>query len=258
MRVLTLIALALVASACSSTVRPRVSLPPTQVEALQAFDYADWTRITTTLVDARGRVDYPKLAADRAGLDRFIALIAVVGPKSKPALFPTREDQLAYYINAYNALTMFNVINRYPAIQSVNDDPKDFFYFTEFELDGGEIDLSSLENKIIRPTFQDARVHFALNCASAGCPVLPAEPFLPATLEAQLSREATRFLHEERNVAVEGGAIVLSQIFEWYAADFTPDPVSWIRAQAGDLDLPATAIVRHRPYDWALNDQSRP
>lgn len=240
---------------CFSTVKPKVELDEGKLAALEAFDYADWTSVVTTHVNDKGQVNYTALLAKRAPLDRFVALIGSVGPNSRPALFKTREAKLAYYINAYNALTMFNVINRLPDMKSVNDDPKSFFYFTEFTLDGKAISLYNLENKVVRPEFNEPRVHFALNCASAGCPQLPAEPFLPDTLEAQLKRETDKFLHESRNVAVEGGAVVLSQIFEWYAEDFKPSPVAWIKSQAADLSLPDGAPVKHRPYDWALNAQ---
>jgi len=67
-----------------------------------------------------------------------------------------------------------------------------------------------LENDVVRPRFKEPRVHFALNCASAGCPKLPAEPFLPESLEQQLNRETHRFLHESRNVSRRGGTVVLS------------------------------------------------
>lgn len=245
------------ALSCVNTARPDVTLDEEALKRADRFDYADWSYVVTTYVNAHGRVDYPALKQDRARLDRFVATLGKVGPETRPELFSTKEAKLAYYINAYNALTMFNVINRYPEIQTVTDKKINFFVLTKFELDGAEVNLYDLENKIIRPRFQDPRIHFALNCASAGCPVLPNEIFDPERLDEQLDRETAKFLHEKRNVAVEGGKIVLSEIFKWYAEDFAPDPVSWIRAYAPDLVLPEGTEVTHRPYDWALNDQTR-
>ena len=77
------------------------------------------------------------------------------------------------------------------------------------------------------------------------------------TITEQLERESQKFIHETRNVAVENGKIVLSEIFKWYAEDFKPDPVAWIRSQADDIELPEGAEVTHRKYDWSLNDQGR-
>ena len=102
----------------------------TAAAQLTTFDYEDWTSVLREHVDDSGRVTYRKLKADRTHLDRFVAMLGAVGPESRPDLFPTRADKLAYYINAYNAFTLFNVINRLPDIQSVMDDKTSFFYFT--------------------------------------------------------------------------------------------------------------------------------
>ena len=250
-------ALALCAS-CATTKVAKSDLKAEDAAALSAMDYTEWKYITTTYVNDHGKVDYVKLLADRAHLDKFMTLIAIVGPSTRPELFKTTEDKLAYYIDAYNACTMFNVINRYPKIQQVVDDQLSFFVTTKFKVDGGETSLYDLENKTVRPTFHDPRVHFALNCASGGCPQLPNEPFLPATVQAQLDREKNKFLHETRNVTIEDGKIVLSNIFDWYKDDFNAgDPVAWIRAQAPDLNLPDVKTFEIRKYDWALNDSNR-
>ncbi|MFN3201467.1 MAG: DUF547 domain-containing protein [Bradymonadia bacterium] len=240
-------------AACSSTVKPKVEIDPSKVSGMKSFDYTDWTEVLKTYVDDAGRVNYSALKANREGLDRFVALIAAAGPRKTPNLFKTKEDRLAYYINAYNALTMFNVINRLPKFVSVNDDPKNFFYFTEFVLDGQDIALYDLENKVIRPTFKEPRIHFALNCASVGCPQLPNEPFLPEKLEEQLTRETVKFLHEERNVKKVADRVLLSQIFEWYAEDFPPTVIRWINGSAADLEIPPDIRITYRPYDWTLN-----
>ena len=240
---------------CFSTVKSSQKIDQATLQNLQVFDYSDWQGLLKAHVDDKGRVNYEALKKNRVPLDRFVALIGAIGPKSRPDLFKSESDKLAYYINAYNAFTMFNVINRLPKMKSVNDDIKSFFYFTEFLMDGGKISLYNLENKLIRKEFSEPRIHFALNCASVGCPQLPAEAFLPETLETQLARETAKFLKESRNVTVEDGAIVLSKIFEWYKVDFPPSPVAWIQAKDAELKLPANLPVKHRPYDWGLNRQ---
>lgn len=253
---LTLMLLAL--TACGGVVKPQTTVSPQTLEAMTEFDYALWTEVLKTHVNKQGQVDYPALLLNRAPLDKFVSQLGAAGPKTRPELFKTDADKLAYYINAYNALTMFNVINRYPDIKSVTDSKASFFVLTEFELDGDEVDLRALENDIVRKQFDEPRIHFALNCASVGCPRLPAEPFLPATLEAQLERETQQFLHEKRNVKWEGNTVWLSSIFDWYAVDFKPTPVGWIRANAKpDLNLPAKVSTRFQDYDWRLNDSTR-
>ncbi len=250
------ILVALVASGCFTTVKPQQLVKPEEIAKMESFSYGDWQHVLKAYVDQAGRVDYEGLRTNRVRLDRYISLIGVVGPKTKPGWFESKPQRLAYYINAYNALTLFNVINRLPELQSVNDDLKSFFYFTTFELDGENISLYALENDLIRPRFREPRIHFALNCASIGCPQLPAEAFLPESLDAQLKRETQKFLNERRNVAFENDKIVLSQIFNWYEEDFPPSALAWIRTQTPDLVLPKAAAVIHRPYDWDLNRQS--
>jgi hypothetical protein len=257
MQLLLLVALIVGCSACGGVVKPKTTIPEAELKALTAFDYSGWTTLLKTHVNDKGQVNYPALNADRAALDTFVAQIAAVGPKTRPELFKTDADKLAYYINAYNALTMFNVINRYPEIKSVYDSAANFFVLTEFLVDGEPIDLRALENDVVRKQFDEPRIHFALNCASVGCPQLPPDPFLPATLDAQLKRETDKFLRETRNVEFKDGKVVLSEIFKWYAEDFKPSPLAWIRAMAPDLNLPEKADISHRAYDWALNDSTR-
>lgn len=257
LRVASLLAFVALGAACSSAVKPKVDLDEGMIAGLTAFDYSEWSNVLKTYVNAEGRVDYKALKANRAGLDRFVALVGAVGPESRPDLFESREAKLAYYINAYNALVMFNVINRLPELRSVNDNATPFFRVTKFEVGGEELSLHALENEVIRPQFKEPRVHFALNCASVGCPKLPMVPFMPETLEAQLTEETKRFLNDERNVHVVADRVVLSQIFEWYKADFQPSPVRWING-VGLLEtaLPTSQNVTYRPYDWSLNSQN--
>ena len=242
-------------SSCVSIREPRLALPPSEPATLVEFSYSDWASVLERHVDDQGLVDYEGLAAARTALDRFLALLAVVGPGTRPDLFPTREDRLAYYLNAYNACVIAEVLERWP-LASVEDVKLGFFYLARYRIDGSPISLYDLENDVVRAIFGEPRAHFALNCASLGCPKLPREPFLGPRLEAQLARESTRFLQEARNVErAPENVLVLSQIFEWFDEDFSPSPLAWLRAQAPDLDLPATVRVRFRPWDWRINAQ---
>lgn len=242
------------ASGCFSTARvPRPAGPPLPVTR-GAFPHQALDALQRKHVDGSGRVDYQGLAADRLELQRYLTAVAEHSPDSDPDLFPTREEQLAYWINGYNAYVLWAVLER-PGMRSVSDEKTDFFYFTEYELGGASWSLYNLENDVIRERFSEPRIHMAVNCASAGCPELPAEAFLPEKLEAQLAREAARFCAHPDKVRVEGNVVKVSQIFEWYAADFEPGgPVEFCR-KWGREDLPSGAKVEYIPYDWALNAQ---
>ena len=244
----------LAVSGCFSTVQlPKFEGPGLPVER-GGFPHHVFDRVLKASVDAQGRVDYRGLAADRGDLVRYLTAVQDVSPHANPELFPTKADALAYWINAYNAYVLFAVTER-PQMKSVNDAPADFFYWTQYVFGGQAHSLYAVENDIVRDEFAEPRIHFALNCASAGCPRLPAEAFTPAALESQLARESQTFCADAKNVGVADNVIRVSQIFEWYAEDFEDGPVAFCR-RWGRSDLPAEATtVEFIPYDWTLTAQ---
>ena len=240
--------------------------------------------VQSSYVDELGRVDYASLAINRTDLERYYQLLASFSPDSHPELFPGDGERLVYWINAYNGAVLRAVLEYYPIVTVGDVKPprllffmpehSGFFYFQKLEFGGVEMNLYDLEHEIIRERFVDPRIHFAINCASNGCPRLPRHAFTVANLDAELDREARRFVAEERNVRVDGDAraLYLSSIFSWYEADF----IDWYKAQhqtdrATLLDVvrlyaspemaPALTAasdydVRIIPYDWGLNDQA--
>lgn len=240
----------------------KVAIPPagTPVQAGEPFPHRLWTEVLRKH-SKDGLVDYRGLQADHAGFDAYLGFVAAMSPESHPAVFPRREDRLAYAINAYNAYVVKGVLDHYPceSVRSVGLIPSDFFRKFEYPFGGRSWTLHAWETKL-RAEFGEPRVHFALNCASLGCPRLPAEAFEPSRLEEQLARETAAFLAEPRNVSREGSRTRLSQVFEWYRGDFEdwmavrgkpPDVTAWIREHGGDAD----GDPEFAPWDWALNDR---
>jgi Protein of unknown function, DUF547 len=222
------------------------------------FPYAEWSALLAKYVDGKGRVDYN--AIDKAAFDKVFAAVAASSPKKTPDKYPSPSAQKAYYIDAYNVLVWKNVLTRLPKLKNVDSEKVSFFYFTKFLVGGDDINLYDLENKIIRPQFKDARVHFALNCASGGCPQLPRDAFTPEKVDEQLSREARKFCNEKRNVDFDPATkkVKLSHIFDWYKDDFGKEPakvIAWINNyRAADAKLPTDAKIEYVDYDWTLND----
>ncbi len=283
-RLLLLLTLATTLFACTTVGPPTLDPePPTPM----TFSHDDFDAFLRRMVDTEGRVDYAAAAADRADLDRYLAALAARSPDSHPEVFPHEHDRLAYWINAYNASAIALVLREYP-IAGVRDVrplgpfsfllPKGagFFLLRRVVLGGKSTTLYGLENVVIRRRFDEPRIHFALNCASIGCPRLPAEAFEGARLETQLARETTRFLAERRNAHArpDEREIALSSIFDWFEDDFTgwlerrhPGRGStleaYVRLHAGDelareLDACADCDVVFVPYDWGLNAQPAP
>jgi len=233
------------------------------------FSYDDWNVVLEKYVDDNGLVDYLGLAADRQALDRFVRQIETTGPKSDPDVFPTREDRLAYYINAYNAHVFSGVLDLGPDAKTVwgfTGMGLGFFVRMKVIVDGETMSLKSLEDDLIREGFKDPRIHAALNCASVGCPKLPAAAFLPERLDEQLDAEMTKFVREERNCKIDTavGTATLSKIFDWFRGDFEDYETAhgggglreYInRYRPADSQLSADLKLEFSKYDKRLNRQ---
>lgn len=242
----------------------------TVASAREVFSHDDWSRVLERFVDDRGYVDYQGLARDRADLDRYLTAIEATSPKSSPQLFPDQKHELAYWINAYNALVFRGVLDRGPETESVWTggliSGRAFFVKMPIVVGGEKLNLKTLEDDWIRAEYQDPRVHAALNCASKGCPRLPRQPFLGDELDEQLDQAMRFFVAEKRNVAVDSdGALILSKIFDWFENDFLDDQrrrgdepsiVAYInRYRASGQKLSPTRSIEYRPYDKSLNQQ---
>lgn len=216
------------------------------------------------------RVDYAALRAEPAELAGYLAeLSAVAAPEFERW---TEAEQLAFLINAYNAFTLKLIIDHYP-VDSIRDigsfwqNPWKMRFFT---LLGEPMYLDRIEHEIIREPgrYDEPRIHFAVNCASIGCPALRPEPFTAAELESQLEDSSTRFLGDSSRNRFRDGRLEVSSIFKWYREDFergwrgADTLASFLALYAGALGLDADAReklasgrlkVRFLDYDWTLN-----
>jgi hypothetical protein len=240
----------------------------TAVPPAAALDLELYARIlsehTHEAQDTAGtRVDYLALRSS----PRWRSLIASLAA-SRPAELRSREEKLAFWLNAYNVLAMRLVAKHYP-VESIRDIGSLFrpvWGRSAGTIDGRSYSLDEIEDDILRP-LGDPRIHGAINCASTSCPSLRREPFEPARIDAQLDDSVRRFLAEPRKgLAIDPGAssVRLSKIFDWFEDDF--------EAGGGVLDFVAKyapegarawllahgrqARVRYLPYDWQLNDGS--
>ncbi len=206
-----------------------------------------------------GRVDYDGFKQNEARLDQYLAILSSTDPGAL-----SRNHQFAFYINAYNAFTIKLVLTRYPGINSIKEiggffsNPwnKKFIRLNRFT-----VSLDHIEHDILRPRFKDARVHFAINCASKSCPPLVDEPYEGVTLENQLDRQARQFINQWKNVFLKENTLFVSPIFKWFEDDFAAGPLAFIRHHAqGPLrqaldQAAAKGDIRfeYLNYDWTLN-----
>jgi len=247
-----------------------VSLAAT-AQAQEAFDYSGYARVLERAVTPEGRVRYKELKENPTDLDALVGQLAAISPENRPELFPTREAQMAYWINAYNAFVVHEVVQHYP-VESVRDLKFGFgllfFKRKQFVAGGRRYSLDDIEHGMLRQRYREARVHFAVNCASASCPPLRREPYRPEKLEAQLEDATLSFIQRRENVWMRGDVLFLSAIFDWYKEDFARAAAAKSKGKPTVVDyvtryLPAEVAERVRRenprvefynYDWTLND----
>lgn len=224
-----------------------------------ALDLTPWNQLLTALVDGQGRVDYALWKLRHLPrLDAFLATLA----RENVNAYTVPDEKLAFWINAYNACVIRGVLRRYP-IKSVMDHPE-FFKEKAYTVAGTQLSLDDIENRMIRPAFKDARVHFALVCAARSCPRLINRAYTGAGLGALLDGQGREFLADPSKTRFEPAAsrAQISSIFQWFAGDFVQAAGSVPRflhryapPAAQPMLLSPSVRIEYLPYDWALNDK---
>ena len=209
-----------------------------------------------------GVVDYQGFKQDEAELDRYLALLDKTTPGSLP-----EKDQLALYINGYNAYTVKLILDNFKDGKPPRSIKKIGGFFSSpwgisfVRIGGRTLSLDEVEHEIIRPQFKEPRIHFAVNCASISCPPLITEAYEAGTIAEQLEKSTRDFLSNRTNNYLDGSTLYLSSIFKWYGEDFQDDPVSFVRAHSsGELEeqlekLGSDVKIKYLDYDWSLNDK---
>jgi hypothetical protein len=249
------------------------------------FDYDDYAAVLPRYVNEQGLVNYAALKADRNKLDAFASALAGLDPSTYESW--AEGEKIAFWINAYNGLTLELIVNHYPIDSSffksmvlpknsIMQIPGRWKKIT-FEVMGEPITLDTIEHKILREKFDEPRIHMALVCAALSCPRLRNEPFVADRLDEQLDDQTRDFLASENRFGIDRdkGVVYLSAIFDWFAEDFvarygTGDPngkrsektqavINFVSRYVSDADADYLATgdygIKHLDYDWTLNEQ---
>jgi hypothetical protein len=239
--------------------------------ATTQVDHTSFARLLAAFVrrgdDGVARVDYARFKAEGHGeLKSYIATLAANDPATL-----ARAEQFAFWANLYNAKTLDIVLDHYP-VRSIKD----------IALGGGllaavtggpwkakvvavaglDLSLDDIEHGILRPVFKDPRVHYAVNCASIGCPNIGTEPLSADRLDAQLDAAARAFVNHPRGATVGDDGLVVSSIYSWFKSDFGATDIAVIAHLKRYADKPLAARLRtvseiaDHSYDWSLNDQA--
>ena len=186
-------------------------------------------------------------AADVAALGKITAAIGAENPSSF-----SRGEKLAFYINAYNAWILSEVLQKYPT-KSIKDPLFTFFLSKRITVAGERMSFNHLEKDIIRP-LGEPRIHFALNCASRSCPPLRSEPYSGVQLDTQLDEQARGYSNNERGVKASGDTAQLSKIFDWYKEDFGGEAGVSAFLKKHRREKSEFKAVSYLEYDWSLNE----
>lgn len=256
----------------ASLAQPASAAEPVPIAApVFEFDHthAAWKTVLDGRIEA-GRFVYVSLLKDSAPLDAYLALLA--GVEQPEFAKWKKQEQLAFWINAYNAYTVKRVLRSYPfeKVNELGPDKKGpwderFIPLGKLapDLKQEKLTLNELENQILRPKFKDARVHAAINCAAESCPPLRAMPFTAEKIDAELDAQVTKWLQNAALNRFDAGKkeMQLSKLFEWYAKDFVDEAGSvqaWI-AKHGPKQLVAwlegakDVKTSYFEYSWTLN-----
>jgi len=203
------------------------------------------------------RVDYDGFKKEEALLDDYLAILSEADVESL-----SHNARFAFYINVYNAFTIKLILTKYPGINSIKEIGSFFSnpWSKKFiSLNNRTVSLDHIEHDILRPRFKDPRIHFAINCASKGCPPLLDQPYEGDTLEAQLNTMTRAFVNDPKRLFLKGSTLFVSKIFKWFEEDFNDAPLLFIRQYADDgfrakLDAVGPDIkFTYLDYDWTLN-----
>ena len=217
-----------------------------------------WDQLLAEYVSVDGLVDYPGMMKKKSELQTYLDLLS----KNPPDLETWSDDeQMAYWINAYNAFAIKLISDHYP-VQSIQDlNPtikipgiRTVWHKKFFKIGGKRASLDQIEHKILRTQFEEPRIHFAINCASISCPPLRNEAFTPAKLHQQLDDQARQFINDTTRNEITYTSLKLSKIFRWFKGDFTKQGslIDYLnRYSIQKID--ENASISWMNYDWRLN-----
>jgi hypothetical protein len=210
-------------------------------------NHALFNTLLSEYVSVNGNVDYKGIKANKAKLEAYLKEL----DNKTTASDWSREEKLAYWINAYNAHTIKLIIDNYPVAHITDLSGGKPWDVKSISIGGKKYSLNNIENDIIRPQFKDPRIHFAVNCAAKSCPPLANQAYTATNLNQLLETRTRKFINSSANT-ISPNTLNLCKIFEWYATDFG-DLKTYISKYAKS-PIDNTPKITYKEYDWSLNE----
>ncbi len=223
--------------------------PPTQPEkpAPVPFSHDVLDEMLRKNVSASGVVDYRAFKNQISTLKAYLVEMEAFAPKADWS----RNREMAYWFNLYNAWMIMAVAEKYPIKSPMDLDGGNTWKVKRAKSGRNTYSLDEVENKIIRPKFKDARIHFAVNCAAKSCPPLLNRAWTESNVESYLEQQTRKFINDPNHNIIEKKNVKVSQIFEWYADDFG-DLISFLNKYSSTT-IDSKAKIEYIPYNWDLN-----
>ncbi len=218
-----------------------------------------WNALLQAHVSNDGKVDYKGFIKDSVLLNQYLDTLSNHPPDKNSW---SREEQQAYWVNAYNAFTVKLIVDHYP-VESITDlHPKPYvplvhtvWHIKFFKIGGVDFNLDQIEHSILRKQFDEPRIHFAIVCASFSCPPLRNEAFTAPDINRQLDDQARVFINDPVRNTISEDAIDISEIFNWFNGDFTKNNslIDFLN-QYSSVKIKSSAKVNYKDYNWSLNE----
>ena len=214
----------------------------------EVFDHSGFHALLQKNVSPQGKVNYQAFKRDRTVLRMYLFALG----KYTPNKMWSKQEKLAYWINAYNAMTIDLIIRNQPlnSIKDIDDPWKQDLW----KLAGQMYNLDKIEHQILRK-MDDPRIHFAINCASFSCPTLLNEAYTAAKIEHQLQSAARKFVNDTQRNTITPKAITISKIFKWFSKDFKKNQtlIEFLNTYAA-ITIDQNATINYMDYNWELNN----
>lgn len=223
----------------------------------QPFTHEQWTNLLQKHVNPDGWVNYDGFIKDSLQLNNYLQQIESNYPNEKNW---SREQILAYWINAYNAYTVQIVIRNYPVASIKDIKPGVAFLNSVWDIkfitiEGEQLDLNNIEHNILRK-MNEPRIHFAVNCASYSCPKLLNTAYEAATIDNQLNQQAIDFINDPKRNVITAEKADVSSIFNWFTGDFTNDgSLKDFLNKYSKVPIAENTGINFLEYNWNLNKQ---
>ncbi len=229
-------------------------------EPTAAVDHSAYDRLLKKYVNEKGLVNYKGFKSDEKVFNDYLAMLS----KNPPAASWSKNEQMAYWINAYNAYTIRLILDHYPlkSIKDIGSKIKIPFVTTPwaakfFTIGGDKMSLDNIEHGTLRKKYNDPRIHFALVCASISCPRLRNEAYMADKLDAQMDDQGRDFLNNPSKNKIGKDEAQLSNYFNWYKGDWNKNGqsvVKWVNKYS-DTKISDKTAITYLDYNWNLNEQ---